>query len=58
MDNRTIGNTYLEFKEESYGTKLVSISSILEAGHPIDSESGEDLELVSDACLDENGDPV
>lgn len=55
--NRSTTNTFLKFKDQNGQTKLVSIDSILISGYPIDAETGEDLELVSDLC-DENGDPV
>lgn len=54
---RTTTNTFLKFRDESGEIELVSIDSILVGGTPIDPETGEDLELVSDLC-DKNGDPV
>lgn len=55
--NRSTTNTFLKFRKSNGETKLVSIDSVLIDGYPIDAETGDDLELVSDLC-DENGDPV
>jgi hypothetical protein len=38
--------TFLKFREEDGTEKLVAIDDILCSGHPIDPESGEDLELI------------
>lgn len=48
-------NTYLAYRNEDGTTQLVSISSILDAGVPIDPETGEDLSLASINLYSESG---
>lgn len=42
-----IANTYLVFLTSNGEKQLVSIESLLYSGHPIDAETGDDLELFS-----------
>lgn len=56
--NPTTTDTYLKFIDNDGETHLVSIESILEGGYPIDSENGDDMELVSNILLDYEGNPI
>lgn len=58
MDNAEIGNRFLKFKTDSGDEELVSIGSILDSGYPINSETGDDLELASNDILDSDGNPT
>lgn len=58
MENRTTANTFLNFIDAEGDRHLVSIGSLLYSGHPIDAESGDDMDLANENLLDINGDPV
>ncbi len=46
-----ISNAYLTFRDSDGEEIQVSISDILHSGIPIDEESGDDLELVSEEII-------
>jgi hypothetical protein len=48
-------NTFLRFVDKEGNKTLVSISDILDAGCPIDPETGDDLDLDCDCLFDKNG---
>jgi hypothetical protein len=54
----TTSSTYLIFLTSEGEKKLVSIESIIYDGHPIDVETGDDLELFSSKLVDCNSDPI
>jgi hypothetical protein len=54
----TTSSTYLVFITSEGAKQLVSIESLLDSGHPIDSETGDDLELFSSDLVDCDGDPI
>ena len=58
MENRTTSNTYLKFIDSEGATSIVSIDSIVYSGHPIDKETGDDLDLYDSNMVDINGNPV
>jgi len=54
----TTSSTYLVFLTNEGVKQLVSIESLLYSGHPIDPETGDDLELLSSDLVDSDGDPI
>ena len=50
-----INEVFLKFVEENGTEKQIAIDDIVSSGHPIDSESGNDLELVDDNLYRGNG---
>lgn len=50
-----ISTTYLVFLTSNGEKQIVSIESLIYSGHPIDSETGDDLELFSNDLVDCNG---
>lgn len=54
----TTSSTYLIFLTSEGERKLVSIDSIIYDGHPIDAETGDDLDLYSNELVDCNGEPI
>lgn len=54
----TTSSTYLVFLTSEGERKLVSIESVIYDGHPIDAETGDDLDLYSSELVDYNGEPI
>ena len=54
----TTSSTYLVFLTNEGAKQLVSIENILYSGHPIDPETGDDLELLSSDLVDCDGNPI
>ena len=50
-----ISTTYLVFLTSNGEKQIVSIENLIYNGHPIDSETGDDLELFSNDLVDCNG---
>lgn len=51
----TTSSTYLVFLTSEGERKLVSIESVIYDGHPIDAETGDDLDLYSSELVDCDG---
>jgi hypothetical protein len=56
--NITTTTAFLRFRDDNGDEEIVSIDSILNSGYPIDSESGEDMELISTTIVDRKGQPI
>lgn len=54
----TTSSTYLTFVTSEGALVRVSIQDMLDSGHPIDPETGEDLELFHNSLVRENGDLI
>lgn len=55
--NLNIGKAHLIFRDDAGYDHVVSIASILDGGTPIDEESGNDMELVSEDLVTKDRKP-
>lgn len=53
-----IDDVYLKFVHSEGYMILVSISSILDSGYPIDSETGDDMDLCDRKLYDSEFNPI
>lgn len=48
-------DVYLKFLDRDQKIILISVDSVVNNGHPIDHESGDDLALLDNNLYDKNG---
>jgi hypothetical protein len=53
-----LSQIYVEFEHSDGSTELVSLTSILEGGTPIDPDTEDDLEFDSSNLFDSSGNPL
>ena len=53
-----LSQIYVEFEHSDGSTELVSLTSILEGGTPIDPDTEDDLEFDSSKLFDSSGNPL